>query len=105
MILFSPTAAFLCSSPMPRHLVRPLGQFLIRAFFIFCFNFVPAVAFAHTGAASGGLLSGLAPPLFGPGPIAAMGAGGVWGALLGPPPLYLLPGGLPLVLGLGGALG
>ncbi len=89
---------------MPRHLVRPLGQFLIRALFIFCFNFVPAVAFAHTGAASGGLLSGFAHPLFGPDHIAAMVAVGLWGAFLGPPAIYLLPVVFPLVMAVGGAL-
>ena len=89
---------------MPRHFVRPLGQFLIRAFFIFCFNFVPAVAFAHTGAASGGLLSGFTHPLFGPDHIAAMVAVGLWGAFLGPPAIYLLPVVFPLVMAVGGAL-
>jgi len=82
-----------------------LGQFLIRALFIFCFNFVPAVAFAHTGAASGGLLSGFAHPLFGPDHIAAMVAVGLWGAFLGPPAVYLLPVVFPLVMAVGGALG
>jgi len=81
-----------------------LGQFLIRALFIFCFNFVPAVAFAHTGAASGGLLSGFAHPLFGPDHIAAMVAVGLWGAFLGPPAIYLLPVVFPLVMAVGGAL-
>ncbi len=89
---------------MPRHFVSPLGQFLIRVFFIFYFNFVPAVAFAHTGAASGGLLSGFTHPLFGPDHIAAMVAVGLWGAFLGPPAIYLLPVVFPLVMAVGGAL-
>ena len=81
-----------------------MGQFLIRAFFIFHFNFVPALAFAHTGAASGGLLSGFTHPLFGPDHIAAMVAVGLWGAFLGPPAIYLLPVVFPLVMAVGGAL-
>src|SRR5215470_13434769 len=76
----------------------------LPALFIFYCNFVPAVAFAHTGTVGGGLLSGFAHPLFGPDHIAAMVAVGLWGAFLGPPAIFLLPVVFPLVMALGGAL-
>ncbi len=60
---------------------------------------------AHTGGALGGLLGGLAHPVFGLDHVAAMVAVGLWGAILGPPAIFLLPITFPLVMALGGVLG
>lgn len=60
---------------------------------------------AHTGDAIGGLLGGLAHPVLGPDHVAAMVAVGLWGAILGPPAIFLLPIVFPLVMALGGVLG
>ena len=64
-----------------------------------------APASAHTGDVMGGLVGGLAHPVFGPDHVAAMVAVGLWGAFLGAPAIYLLPIVFPLVMALGGALG
>jgi urease accessory protein len=65
-----------------------------------------APAFAHGGGdIAGGFLGGFAHPLFGPDHVAAMVAVGLWGAVLGPPALWLLPVAFPLVMALGGVLG
>jgi urease accessory protein len=64
---------------------------------------VPAVA--HTGDLSGGFLGGFAHPLFGPDHVVAMVAVGLWGAFLGPPPMFILPIVFPLVMAVGGVLG
>jgi urease accessory protein len=63
----------------------------------------PAVA--HTGSTGGGLLSGLAHPLFGIDHMVAMVAVGLWGAFLGPPAIWLLPIVFPLIMAIGGAAG
>jgi urease accessory protein len=62
-------------------------------------------ACAHTGNLSGGFLSGLAHPVFGPDHVVAMVAVGLWGAVLGVPAIYLLPVVFPLVMAAGGVLG
>jgi len=62
-------------------------------------------ALAHSGSVSGGLLGGLAHPLFGPDHVAAMVAVGLWGAFLGPPAMFILPVVFPLVMAAGGVLG
>jgi urease accessory protein len=106
MILFSATAAFVCSSLISKSLAKRLCKWHIPAFFIFCFNFVPISAFAHTGGAiGGGALNGFAHPLFGPDHVAAMVAVGLLGAFLGPPAIFLLPVVFPIVMAAGGALG
>ena len=64
-----------------------------------------APAFAHGGSVSGGLIGGLAHPLFGPDHVAAMVAVGLWGAFLGPPAMFVLPVVFPLVMAVGGVLG
>jgi urease accessory protein len=71
---------------------------------------VPALAcahpaLAHTGSVAGGLLGGLAHPVFGTDHVVAMVAVGLWGALLGPPAMVVLPVVFPLVMAFGGVLG
>jgi urease accessory protein len=62
-------------------------------------------AAAHTGSLSGGFLSGLGHPLFGPDHVVAMVAVGLWGAFLGAPAIFALPIVFPLVMAFGGVLG
>src|SRR6516162_8236979 len=63
-------------------------------------------ALAHGGGdIAGGFAGGFAHPLFGPDHVAAMVAVGLWGAVLGPPALWLLPVAFPLVMAFGGVLG
>jgi urease accessory protein len=67
----------------------------------------PALALAHVGQGDigGGLLAGLAHPVFGLDHVIAMVAVGMWGAQLGPPAIWLLPVTFPLVMAFGGVLG
>jgi len=67
---------------------------------------VPALAQAHeeTGQAAG-FLSGLAHPVSGLDHVLAMIAVGLWGAVLGPPAIWVLPVAFPLVMALGGLMG
>src|SRR3954452_23766182 len=62
-------------------------------------------AFAHTGEGAGGFLAGLSHPVFGADHVIAMVAVGMWGAVLGPPAIWLLPIIFPLVMAFGGVLG
>ena len=66
----------------------------------------PALALAHeeTGQAAG-FLSGLAHPVSGLDHVLAMIAVGLWGAVLGPPAIWVLPVAFPLVMALGGLMG
>jgi len=64
---------------------------------------VPACA--HTGSVSGGLVGGLAHPVFGLDHVIAMVAVGLWGSALGVPGIFLLPVAFPLVMAVGGVLG
>lgn len=66
----------------------------------------PALALAHqeTGQAAG-FLSGLAHPVSGLDHVLAMVAVGLWGAVLGPPALWVLPVAFPVVMALGGLMG
>src|SRR5262249_20332932 len=62
--------------------------------------------FAHGGGdGAGGFAGGFGHPLFGPDHVAAMVAVGLWGAILGPPAIWLLPISFPVVMALGGAVG
>ena len=70
-----------------------------------CLLMPSAAALAHSGNVSGGFLSGVAHPVFGPDHVVAMVAVGLWGAFLGPPAIYLLPVVFPLVMAAGGVLG
>jgi urease accessory protein len=65
----------------------------------------PLQASAHGGGVNEGFLGGLAHPILGPDHVVAMVAVGLWGALLGPPAIFLLPAVFPLVMAIGGALG
>ena len=63
-------------------------------------------ASAHGGGdIAGGFAGGFGHPLFGPDHVAAMVAVGLWGAMLGPPAIWLLPTAFPLVMAFGGVLG
>ncbi len=62
-------------------------------------------ASAHETTDLAGFGSGFAHPLRGVDHIVAMVAVGLWGAILGPPALWLLPIVFPAVMALGGALG
>ena len=75
----------------------------LRATVLLVLTAIPA--FAHTGDLSGGFLGGFAHPLFGPDHVVAMVAVGLWGAFLGPPPMFVLPIVFPLVMAAGGVLG
>ena len=66
---------------------------------------VAVPACAHTGNLAGGFVGGLTHPIFGPDHVIAMVAVGLWGAVLGPPAIYMLPVAFPLVMAAGGALG
>ena len=65
-----------------------------------------AAAWAHdeTGQAAG-FLSGLSHPVSGMDHVLAMVAVGLWGAVLGPPAIWVLPVAFPLVMALGGLMG
>jgi urease accessory protein len=66
----------------------------------------PEAAFAHTeGGAVSGFFSGLSHPISGWDHILAMIAVGLWGALLGPPALWVLPIAFPVAMAAGGMLG
>lgn len=66
----------------------------------------PEAALAHTeGDSVGGFLSGLSHPVGGWDHILAMIAVGLWGALLGPPALWILPIAFPIAMAAGGMLG
>lgn len=64
----------------------------------------PALAHTEVGIA-GGFLSGLAHPILGWDHVVAMVAVGLWGAVLGPPAVWILPIVFPLVMAFGAALG
>ena len=66
----------------------------------------PEAAFAHVeGEAVSGFFSGLSHPVSGWDHILAMIAVGLWGALLGPPALWILPIAFPIAMAAGGMLG
>jgi urease accessory protein len=67
---------------------------------------LPIVAIAHEEAGqAAGFLSGLAHPVSGADHVVAMVAVGLWGAVLGPPAIWLLPVAFPLVMAIGGFVG
>lgn len=66
----------------------------------------PEAALAHAdGEAVNGFFSGLSHPFSGWDHILAMIAVGLWGALLGPPALWMLPIAFPVAMAAGGMLG
>ena len=65
----------------------------------------PAAAWAHADLhPGGGLVAGFLHPISGLDHVVAMVAVGLWGAVLGPPALWLLPLAFPPVMALGGLL-
>jgi urease accessory protein len=66
---------------------------------------LPALASAHeeSGKAAG-FLAGLVHPVSGLDHVIAMVAVGLWGAVLGPPAIWVLPVAFPLVMALGGLM-
>jgi len=68
--------------------------------------FFAVSASAHGGGdIAGGFAGGFGHPLFGPDHVAAMVAVGLWGAVLAPPAIWLLPVAFPRVMAFGGVLG
>ncbi len=66
----------------------------------------PATALAHREAGqAAGFLSGLEHPVSGLDHVVAMIAVGLWGAVLGPPAIWVLPVAFPVVMALGGLMG
>ena len=66
----------------------------------------PAPAWAHASSSPGsGFVAGFLHPISGLDHVVAMVAVGLWGAVLGPPALWLLPVAFPIVMALGGCLG
>jgi urease accessory protein len=67
---------------------------------------LPLGALAHEEAGQAeGFLAGLSHPVSGLDHVLAMVAVGLWGAVLGPPAIWVLPVAFPLVMALGGLLG
>ena len=67
---------------------------------------LPALAWAHEEAGqAAGFLAGLLHPVSGLDHVLAMVAVGLWGAVLGPPALWLLPIAFPLVMTVGALMG
>ncbi len=65
----------------------------------------PLAAFAHAEQGhGGGFVAGFLHPISGPDHVVAMVAVGLWGAVLGPPALWVLPVAFPLVMACGGLL-
>ena len=67
---------------------------------------VPAAAWAHdeSGQAAG-FIAGLSHPVSGLDHVLAMVAVGLWGAVLGPPAIWVLPVAFPMVMAFGGLMG
>jgi urease accessory protein len=66
----------------------------------------PLAAFAHAEQGhGGGFVAGFLHPITGPDHVVAMVAVGLWGAVLGPPAIWVLPVAFPLVMAFGGLLG
>lgn len=64
---------------------------------------VPMSAWAHAdGHPGGGFVAGFLHPISGLDHVVAMVAVGLWGAVLGPPALWVLPVAFPIVMAFGG---
>ncbi|SBO43926.1 HupE/UreJ family protein [Cyanobium sp. NIES-981] len=90
----------------PRSLRR--RSFLTAAvpWLVLAMALLPQAAQAHVeGGQASGLAAGLLHPLSGPDHMVAMVAVGLWGAVLGPPAIWVLPVAFPLVMAFGGLLG
>jgi urease accessory protein len=90
---------------MKSELIRRMRFVAVRAALL-GLALAPAVALAHeeTGQAAG-FLSGLSHPVSGLDHVLAMIAVGLWGAVLGPPAIWVLPVAFPLVMAVGGLMG
>jgi urease accessory protein len=66
----------------------------------------PVAAWAHIQSGeAGGFVSGLSHPVSGLDHVLAMVAVGLWGAVLGPPAIWMLPVAFPMMMAFGGMLG
>jgi len=84
----------------------PYPRILLLVGLCAAFVHYPDAAFAHTaGGQASGFLSGFEHPISGWDHILAMIAVGLWGALLGPPGLWILPIAFPVAMAAGGMLG
>ncbi len=85
--------------------MRPL-RWLVPAVAALALALAPAVAWAHADAHPGaGFMAGFLHPISGLDHVVAMVAVGLWGAVLGPPALRVLPVAFPMVMAFGGLLG
>jgi urease accessory protein len=83
----------------------PYSKILLTAAICVAAVQFPETAFAHAEAGhTSGFLSGFHHPISGWDHILAMIAVGLWGALLGPPGLWILPIAFPLAMAMGGML-
>lgn len=82
------------------------GKWLLPLFsLVLGFTVSPALAHVADGPIAAGFSSGFLHPFAGLDHVAAMLAVGLWGAVLGPPALWLLPVLFPLIMAFGGLLG
>jgi len=89
-----------CARCGTRVLVALLAALLVSTLF------APSPASAHVEAGqAGGFLAGLGHPASGLDHVVAMIAVGLWGAVLGPPAIWVLPVAFPMVMALGGLMG
>lgn len=83
----------------------PDARYTLRATLL-ALALLPAIALAHEEAGQAtGFISGLVHPVSGFDHVLAMIAVGLWGAVLGPPAIWVLPVAFPLVMALGGMMG
>jgi urease accessory protein len=83
---------------------KPLG--VAWGALAFALVVAPVTALAHQEAGqAAGFLAGLSHPVSGLDHVLAMIAVGLWGAVLGPPAVWVLPVAFPLVMALGGLMG
>lgn len=82
----------------------PSPVFIFSLVLSMCLLAANAQAHTETGV-TGGLLSGLLHPVYGPDHLIAMVAVGLWGAQLGNPAIWILPITFPMVMAFGGLLG
>jgi len=93
---------------MKGHVLRPMTRIPWRATVLATASLAlaPAAAWAYADAhAGGGFVAGFLHPISGLDHVVALVAVGLWGAVLGPPALWVLPVAFPLVMAFGGLLG
>jgi urease accessory protein len=91
-----------------KHLLHLASRLICYRCFYLVIGIVlaPSSAWAHgVNTIKGGILEGLVHPISGPDHVVAMVAVGLWGAVLGPPALWVLPVAFPMVMAFGGLLG